>query len=462
MNSKTLPFATTAALAVAALWLWTNFCGFPWSAWNDLRLAPVFMAAHGVNPYAQAGAGIATTWLYGPVPLWLWWPATLAGDAVSAILAADALNLAYSLGAIAFACWRWPAAGASAAARGLALAMCIAAWPYSTFHYLQADNLAVAAGLVANTLLATRRPSSAARGWLIAVVTALALGSKQTALGLLAAQTAWLWSEHGRTAAFHHLARTLTVAAGLAVLAGAQFGFASLWLGAVRIPGALPWTSEPVARLAHLAPMLIVHVGGPLLLLAFTAGRVLRSGHGLRLPFFAWIASLALGLPSLMTVGGSTNSFHGFVLLLPPLAVAACAWAQTRRTWVFAGVAGLVVALIAARWTSQINRPLAPVVVAHQQAGQLCRLYPGQVWFPWHPTVTYFTDGRFYHAEDGLQVRRLTGHPLSAQQLKAGLPPHPRFVALLGPDWGIAKSFTHAPNQEQRFGHWELWPWKEP
>lgn len=455
-------FAIGLALAAVVAWLWTNLCSFPWSAWNDLRLAPVLMAAKGVSPYALPHSGVATTWMYGPVPLWLWWPATLARDAVSAIMAAGVLNLALTLIAIALACWHWPAPGASRSARLTALAACIALWPDATFLFLQADNPAIAFGLIANTALAVRRErSSATTHWLIALATALALGSKQTAVALLGAQVVWLWSEQGRSAAVHHFVRTLAAAAVIAIVACAQFGFERMWLGAVRIPGALPWTSEPAARLAHLAPVLVVHLGLPLLLLAFSARRVLRTGHELRLPFLAWIASLALGLPSMMTVGGSTNSFHGFLLLLPPLAAATCAWAQNHRGGLVA-LAGVVVALVAARWASEPNRPVTPAVIALQQADQICRLYPHQVWFPWNPTVMYFAEGRFYHAEDGIHVRNLTGHPLSWSEFKAGLPADVRFVALRGPDWGFARTFTRGPSFEQHLGYWELWRWKEP
>ncbi len=452
------------ALVAVTAWLWTNLCGFPWSAWNDLRLAPVLMAANGVNPYALPDGGVATTWMYGPVPLWLWWPASLARDAVSAIMAAGVLNLTLTLAAIVFACWCWPVAGASRSARLTAIATCIALWPHATFHFLQADNPAVAFGLIANTALALTarrgRPSTSAN-WLIALATALALGSKQTAVAMLAAQVIWLWSEQGRFAAVHHLVRTLAVASALAIVACAQFEFAGLWLGAFRIPAELPWTTEIDKRLLHLAPVLLLHIGGPLLLLAFSSARVLRPRHDLRLPFLAWIASLAPGLPAMMTVGGSTNSFHGFLLLLPPLAVAACVFAQHRRGGLVA-MAGAVIALVAARWASAPNRPLTPAVIALQQADQICRLYPHQVWFPWNPTVMFFAEGRFYHAEDGLHVRNLTGRPLTLPQFKGGLPADVHFVALRGPDWGLARTFTRGPSSAQHLGYWELWRWQEP
>lgn len=455
-------FALTAALAAAALWLWTNFCGFPWSPWNDVRLAPVFMAATGAPVYPLPHEGVLTTWLYGPAPLWLWWPATLARDVVSAVVTAGALNIAYTAAAIAIVCWLWPAPHASRATRLLAFTASIAIWPYSSLVFLQADNVALACGLVANTALVSRRGQTGPTGgWLIALVTALALASKQTSLGLLAAQIAWLWSEGGRGPAIGHLVRTGAATAALAIAAIAQFGFERLWFGMIEVPGRLPWTHVPGLRLWDLLPYLLVHFGAPIAILLFASKRVLSRGHPLRLPFFAWIGSLPLGIAGMMTAGGTLNSFQGFCLLLPPVLVVACAATSRRPAW-FLGFAGLTLGLFALRWPAVANRPLTPAVTALRQAEQICGLYPGQIWFPWNPTVTYFAEGRFYHAEDGLYVRQLTGLGVSSRQFHDGLPPRITYVALFGSSWKIALSFTRGDRFEQHLGYWELWRWQEP
>ncbi|HYD84323.1 MAG TPA: hypothetical protein VEA63_09725, partial [Opitutus sp.] len=185
-----------------------------------------------------------------------------------------------------------------------------------------------------------------------------------------------------------------------------------------------------------------------------------RRGHVLRLPFLAWLSSLPLGIPAMMTAGGTINSFQGFVLLLPPVLVLLGTAALRRRSW-FPAAAALSLALIGTRWAAQPNRPLLPATTALIQADQISRLYPAKIWFPWNPTVTYFSDGRFYHAEDGIYVRMLTGHRLSWRQLEQGLPSDIQYVALFGQNWGIAKSFAHGSSFEQQLGYWELWRWKE-
>ncbi len=100
---------TGFAVALAVVWLWINYCRFPFYSWNDIRLVPVFMAAAGESVYTLPGEGVFTTWMYGPAPLWLWSPALLGSSAVSAILIADLINIVITVIAIALTCeWNQP------------------------------------------------------------------------------------------------------------------------------------------------------------------------------------------------------------------------------------------------------------------------------------------------------------------------------------------------------------------
>ena len=80
------------------VWLWVCWCRFPASAWNDIRLAPAFMLRFGPTPYPSLAEGPVTTWIYGPVPLLLNLPATLAPTAALALLIAGAINIALAVG----------------------------------------------------------------------------------------------------------------------------------------------------------------------------------------------------------------------------------------------------------------------------------------------------------------------------------------------------------------------------
>lgn len=457
--------AAVSVLAAAA-WLWINFCRFPASCWNDLRLAPVFMAGHGVPVYTLPGSGVITTWMYGPVPLWVWSPAIAGATATAALLIAGSWNLILTVLAIAAVCARWPVPGATPAVRWLAFAATIAAWPDPAFRFLQADNIVVAAGLVGNLLLITGGAEpSRRRHWLIAGLTACALGAKQNALGLLAAQLTWLWLEGGRRRALGHLGRTALLAAGLGGVAALQFGWHPLWFGAVEIASGLPMVDDLPHRLIEFAPVLAIQWGVPLGAFAILRHRGLGAGHPLQLPMLAWWWSLPLGALSMLTTGGSTNNLHGFQFLIAPLLLVTLAAGRRWRAHFYVPLTALLtVAVLCLRVAQADAAPLRPAIAEVERARAIAATMPGQVWLPWNPLVTYFAEGRFYHAEDGLYVRFITGHPVSVRQARAHLPPHFHAMAFPSPQmqWGVAAKLAPASAREQRIGRWEILTWPSP
>ena len=149
-----------AAVAAVALWVWVCWCIFPVSVWNDVRLAPAFALARGLPLYPAEDSGAVGTWIYGPLPLLLLWPATLAASAAHALLIAGAINLLMTIAVIAIVCAAWPApteSGLTLSDRLLAAALAIALWPRASLQYLQADNVTVALGLIGNLLLVRSR-----------------------------------------------------------------------------------------------------------------------------------------------------------------------------------------------------------------------------------------------------------------------------------------------------------------
>lgn len=456
------PFWPILALAAAALWLWISWCRMPASAWNDLRLVPVFMAAAGEPVYTLPGAGVLTTWMYGPVPLWLWSPAVLARGAVDAVLAAGAVNLFWTVGALLAACLFWPCPGATRADRLLAAALCIAAWPEPAFRFLQADNLVVAGGLVSNLLL-VRSGGRALPLWGAALGAVVALGSKQTAVGLLLAQLVWLNRSQGFAAARAHALRTLALGAPLALGALAQFGARELWFGAVTVPAALPWVEAPLARLAGLAPILAVQWLAPAVLIVALGRRLLALSSGLALGIATFAYTLPFDTAGLLSTGGSTNNLHGFQLLTPPLLLALLVFLRWRSAAVPAFAAAVVALAVCARILHADRAPLLPATERMHAAGALQRAHPGEVWLPWAPLVTRFTEGRFDHAEDGIYVRFITGHPVSLAHARAHLPPHFRAMALpAGADWGVAAKLAGPMSTEREIDGWRVLRWTEP
>ncbi len=457
----TLPWLMLA-LAAAAGWLWINFCRFPASPWNDVRLAPVFMAAKGVPVYTLPGEGVLTTWMYGPVPLWVWWPATLAGGAISAVLTAGALNLIVTVAAIAATCCWWPAPGVRAADRGFVFAACLALWPDHAFRFLQADNVAVALGLTANLLLVTARPShGSSRAWIAAALTAAALGCKQTTLGLPVAQFAWLWLGAGRAAAWAHLGRIAATGLILLGVAALQFGPRELWFGLVTVPGALPTAEDWTARLVEMAPHLALQAGLPLAILVVFRSTLLGAERAARLAGYTFLTSLPLGITAVFSTGGTINSFQGFSFILPALLLAGAARSSLRIKPHPALIAGALLLAVIIRVQRADFAPFRPAVGELRQAQALIAARPGGLWLPWNPLVTYFAEGRFDHAEDGIYVRFITGNPVSLHHARSGLPPAMKAMAFPSPamQWDVAARLAPPDAHHAREGGWLMITW---
>jgi len=454
-----------AALLIAAMLLWIDFCRFPESSWNDIRLLPTFMAAAGEPVYSLPGQGVVTTWMYGPVPLWFWMPSVLASDPISAVSIAGLVNILSTIAALSATCLFWPGIKAGLPVRLMALALAFVVWPEHGFRFLQADNVAVVLALAANLLLVTggSRPG-VTRGWLAAAATAGFLGCKQTAVGILAAQLVWLVLDRGRMAALGHLARTAVAGGVLAAATVLEFGWREFWFGFVTIPLALPSAPDPVGRLLALAPILAVQWGIPLIAVVMIGRRLLHSSHPLRLPLFVWVLCLPLDLAGLLTAGGSINNLHGFQLTIAPLFILLISLAtrisHTRKL----ALSAAVVAIIAlARIGSMEQAPFKPSTENMNAAMEIERSLFERVWLPWNPLVSYFAEGRFYHCEDGLYVRKLTGFPVPKQQVIAHLPSRFSAIAYRTPriDWGVADEFEGAPARSYDFHNWQVVVWPE-
>ena len=126
--------ATTAAVVafgLALVWLWVCLCTFPLRSWNDIRLAPAFAPKLGLSIYPGTD-GPASTWMYGPLPMWLMFPATLAPGPGEALLVAGIINILITLLPTLAVAWLWPTGPLPApgpAGRIVAASLAIAAMP---------------------------------------------------------------------------------------------------------------------------------------------------------------------------------------------------------------------------------------------------------------------------------------------------------------------------------------------
>lgn len=450
---------TVLFLVLGVLWLWLALCRFTGSAWNDIRLVPAFMFAHGEPIYPAPGTGVISTWMYGPVPLALLWPATLMPSISGALLAAGGLNIALAVGTLIVGCATWPAPAARTGERLAAFSAALLLWPESSYRYLQADNAAVFFGLVSLGLLA-RFPAGTAPGWAAwgsAAAAVTALACKQVAVGPIFATVIWLGLARAWRTAGLQVVRLATVGAAVGVTALVIADPAGLWLLLVKVPRGLPWVADAGARLRELAPGIAVAAGLPLLWLVVRRPGWTSRGTPGQLAAIAWLACLPLGILAAFKTGGSINSFHGYQLILPALLLD-LATHRMRRTAMFLVTAGL---FAFSAWPTRLG-PWRPALGLAEQAVELARTEPARLWFPWHPLASWYAEREFHHAEDGMYARFMAGQPLGFPHVRSRLPKDFRGVALpVGfSDWGIASSLIPPDTVATEEGAWQVWRWE--
>ncbi len=463
MNLSRILFVIVAC--AVGLRYYSAWCAFPLSDWNALRLAPSFMLRFGPTPYPGIDDGPVTTWIYGPVPLWLNLPATLASTPAGTLLVAAAINLALVLVPVLVALRSQPGGESGSWPGSLAWAglLCLALWPNSSLHYLQADNVAVAFGLISNAWL--MRTGAKAHLALVGAAgcAALAVWSKQTSLGLVAAQLVWLAWKAGWPSALRYAAACLTAGITLAGIFVSRFGFDPLWLNLVSLPGRLPFWPAPLDRAAGLAPHLIGFVLLPAVAVVGWRKAIFRSDSVWLLPVLSWLLLLPTGILSAFKVGGTANSLSGALYLMPAAALLSVRWLEKRRLRLIApAIATVTVLVIQVTQIPVIT--LKPLISHLDRATFLAREFPGQIYFPWNPLVTFYSERRFYHAEDGLYVRQLAGVPVSPNSARKELPPRWCVTVFRGTDtgWGMIEQLYPPATQRAEFAEWTLYSWAPP
>ncbi|HUL54556.1 MAG TPA: hypothetical protein VLT83_14225 [Opitutaceae bacterium] len=456
-----------AATAAVALWLWSCLCRFPVHGWNAIRLAPSFMWWAGVTPYPGPSAGPVTTWIYGPLPLILQWPATLMGGATSALLAAGVINLLLAVAPLAVAIRAQAAPATSRQTRLAALLLTLACWPAVNLIFCQAGNAAIACGLLAGAVVAGAAPRDSARLWTAAALAALALWSRQTELGPVLGQIAYLGLRHGRRAALTQTLRAAAAGGFFGLVFGGVFGAEGLIYNMFVIPAALPFVTfaDKVKSLVYtgdIAAYLLAYLIVPAVVVGVRVRRFLHRDHPALAPVLVFAWSVPFDLAGFFTVGGNVNSFHAAVYLLPAAALWLVERSQRAGAWSGAVPVGLALAL-ALQGMPLGPLPMKPQLTGLRQGAALARQLPGQIYFPWNPLLTYFSDGRFYHVEDGLITRSIAGRPVPPAVVKSGLPPALCVVAY---HRYAIESFVRAlipPNaRRDAFGEWILFSWPPP
>ncbi len=459
-SSLLAPALFVVVTVVVAFRLWTSFGFFPFADWNEVRLAPTFMLWHGFTPYPGLDRGPLTTWIYGPVPLLLNLPAVFARDAVGAMLIAGTINLLIAVVPTALVVFGSPAPHAIRADRRWALLLCLALWPNSSLQYIQADNAAVAFGMLSTLLLLSRSPGSVAP-LLAGLCAALAVWSKQTALAIIPAQLLWLALTGDARVALRHAA--ICAAAGLLLGGGfvAGFGFEGLWLNLVRLPGQLPFAGNFLGRTRELWLQLLGYVALPAVGLIIARRIVFRRDSPWLLPTLTWLFLLPTALISVYKVGGASNSLNGVLYLLPLAGLFAVGWLRRLhpRTSVVAIAAGILAVLLQQLSSSPLL-PLRPLTTHLVVGADLAQKFPGRIYFPWHPLLTFYGERRFYHVEDGLSTRRFASLERPPSTTRLDLPASWSITAI--PGWreqGVYRELQPLDAQLGFVGKWSVFSW---
>lgn len=455
--SRLAPLLLAVAAAAVGAWIWTCLCRYPAQEWNEMRLAPSFLWHAGLSPYPGPADGPVTTWVYGPLPILLQLPAVLARNIVGAMTIASVVNLLVTVLPLAWAVIAAAPRPVRPSVVGWALLASLAAWPAANLIFCQADNAAIGFGLIAGALLAGVAAPGSARLWLAAGAATLALWSKQTELGPVLGQLVYLGLRFGWRQAAAQAGRC-AAAGGLLGLVFCQcFGTEGLVYNMFALPGAFPWASldqkveDPGYRL-HVLAYFAVYMIGPVFLLIRQRTFTLDRRRMSFLPALVFLFSLPFNLAGFLTVGGSVNSWHAAVYLLPVTTL----WLAERPQF------AAIFLSIALCFQAVVEGPLLwrPATARLQQGQAIAAQLPGQVYFPWNPLMTFFADQRIDHTEDGLLTRMAAGRPMSPQAMYAHLPPRWSVVATSRTELDdYLRRFVPIRAQRSTLGAWTLYSW---
>jgi hypothetical protein len=462
-----LGWLTIATLILAVLltgiWLWSCWCSFPSIPWNDIRIAPAVALHHGISIYSPRDNGPVSTWIYGPLPLFLLWPAGLASTALGAIEIGGAIHIGFTVFGVTLICLLWPAETGKTPPtqnwplRLAAAVICVLLVRSEAAGYLvyTADAPGVVLGLLSLLALSRGHP------WTAAGCAAAAVACKLTLLGVGAAQVVWMLVRFSPRAAAQQLARCVVAGVMLAGPAVIFFGGPGLWHTMIELPGRFPWAPVLSARLGLYAGHLVLYVGMPLAVMIFWRRFFFSRESSLLLSSLAFLFLLPLGIAAILKIGGNVNSLDSFGLWLPPTLVVLV----TGRTFARFGPAGRLAlaassAALASLWLQLTPLRMQPNTQAYREAMYLAARLPKKIWFPLHPLVTLYSDGRFYHDFDGLGERVLAGQRLTDEHYFAHMPAHRQVIATLLPiGWGpadTAEARIPKDTPVNRFGNWRL------
>jgi hypothetical protein len=425
---------------------------------------------YGVAPYHEAGQGPLNDWVYPPMALLAYLPATLAPDPAIATLAGRCLSLLLVLGPSIWLLMRGSRGlGLDPVARlGLVSLLLVLVARSRSLTYVAtevvADAPALALAMVGLGLIGARDERARLGA---ATCGILAVWCKQIALGLgLAVVLAGLSGRPWRSWPVW-LVRVAIVSMFLLAGFALAFGLRAVWFQIWVLPGGHPlrvrsWRAVPDA----LAPIVLDAHGAHLTIAAagLVAWLLLRRRVPAPVPpdpasprpspgllIAAGCVAFPLAAISYLKLGGDDNSLSHVFLPITMGGTLGLGWVVARLPR--AGLAGLVVLNLVLAWpmvdwvrtTWDRGQPswsddLAPGrswIEESRRVSAALRDDPGTLYFPLFPLEHLMARGAPVHFEEGLYDLALASVPISADHLKAFLPRQLRWVIYPG-----GRSFT--------------------
>jgi hypothetical protein len=474
--ARVLKLLVAAACAICVL---GRVAGSPRIVWNGARLAPTFSLLAGHPPYYPMDHGPILNTIYGPFTDLYYLPCGLFYHHVTlAIITGSLLSLAAFVFPVLFIIWRRRQRLSLGWGLWLALLCVLQLLTYSSLgysaFYIHADAPAVLFAALCVLLLEGgdgEQPSWRAI-FLSAFFGTLAAWSKQTLVLILMLPLATACTAPGTRWL------RLALVGWVAALSALIFLVLALWCGggAVldnlwRIPSSQPMSSAnflgiqrlpaagPAAKLKatavemhiitgkYLAPYLLCTVAAVLLLRLMNGKSPaiqFRPGRLSALFFAGALLALPGGAAGLLKAGGFINNESPFIWFMvlgflslitdrdpgragePPGGV----WEIGRVIYpIFAAIGLLGLAAEMTQVRAAIHQIANPFDNDQETAVRICRLFPGQYYFPWHPLAGLVADGKLYHFEYGVQDRASVGKGPDATHLYANIPAEAKIMA---------------------------------
>lgn len=418
--------------------------GVPGEAWNAARVFPAHLIASGASPYSLVGETAATGWIYGPVMPLLHLPAAVASSATVSLLLSGLINLAVLLGPMIAILWTTGrSVGLSGPGRGLALAALLGGIPLiphlrDYLFWIHADQVAIGFALLScaglsHSLIHPQRSLLPAALWAV-----LAIWTKQVAVLLPVGQLVYLALQPAtRPQVGPYLIRLLGAGAGVSAIMVGWWGLDPLVFNLWIVPAG-HGLKGGASFVGYTVDLLLLALPASLLCIAALRRFKTRPADGTRwcqilvglMLTTAWI-QVPLQLLSANKHGGSANSIHAMALFFMAATVALLALAADirwpRRTLLRWAATGLIVGAGYFQLRQVFPWRLTPADHIETDI-RLATQYPGEIYFPDNPLISWWAEKKAYHFEYGLVDQAVSGFPVNRSQYLAYLPANVRLV----------------------------------